>query len=158
MEQRRNEKGFALVAALMANLILLAVGIVALNLSTGDIRTSMRSLGDKKAVNAAETAVHRLAMDFIDDSPTGISNLQGKIYNDFSADAGTKATVGTIVKNPKGVTAPSLPGYQTGGNVTWSQEVYEATVRGENTVHKTSVTVVAGFGHGPTPGSGTTQY
>ena len=35
MKRNREQKGFALVAALMANLILLAVGIVALNLSPG---------------------------------------------------------------------------------------------------------------------------
>ena len=157
MGRGRDEKGFALIAALMANLILLAVGFIAINLTTQDIRISMRAVGDKKAVNAAETAVHMLAMDFISDSPASIALLQGKIYNSFSSDAGTKATVGTIVKNPRNVTAPALPGYQSGGNVTWSQEVFEATVTGENTVHKSSVTIVAGFGHGPTPGSGT-QY
>ena len=83
MGRDRNEKGFALVAALMANLILLAVGFIAINLSTQDIRISMRAVGDKKAVNAAETAVHMLAMDFISDSPASIALLQGKIYNSF---------------------------------------------------------------------------
>jgi len=57
-------KGFALIAALLANLILLAVGILAVNLSSGDIRVSMRTVGDKKALNAAETGVHELSRLF----------------------------------------------------------------------------------------------
>ena len=64
MRRRRDERGFALIAALLANLILLAVGIVALNLSTGDIRISMRVVGDKKAVNAAEAGLHWLTVNF----------------------------------------------------------------------------------------------
>ena len=64
MRRRRDEKGFALIAALLANLILLAVGIVALNLSTGDLRISMRAVGDKKAVNAAEAGLHWLTVNF----------------------------------------------------------------------------------------------
>jgi hypothetical protein len=39
-----NSKGFALVAALLGNLILLAVGILAINLSTGDLRGSMHAV------------------------------------------------------------------------------------------------------------------
>jgi hypothetical protein len=120
MGRGRDEKGFALVAALMANLILLAVGFIAINLSTQDIRISMRAVGDKKAVNAAETAVHMLAMDFISDSQASIDLLKQKVYSDFSADVGTKAKVVDIVKNPRNVTAPALPGYQSGGSVTWS--------------------------------------
>jgi len=48
MRRRRDERGFALIAALLANLILLAVGIVALNLSTGDIRISRRSSATRR--------------------------------------------------------------------------------------------------------------
>jgi Tfp pilus assembly protein PilX len=153
MLRRRNEGGFALVAALLANLILLAVGIIALNLSSQDIRVSVRTMADKKAVTAAETGVHRLALDFI--SEANIPALTGKVYNDFSSDSGTKATVVSIVKNPNSVTAPSMPGYQIGGTVSWSQEVYQVEIKGENTRYNSVVNVVAGFGHGPAPGSGT---
>ena len=52
----RNEEGFALIAAILANLILLAVGIIAINISTQDLRISMRVVGDKKAMSAAEAA------------------------------------------------------------------------------------------------------
>ncbi len=50
----RKEEGFALIAAVMANLILLAVGLIAINLSTQDLRMSMKVVGDKKAMSAAE--------------------------------------------------------------------------------------------------------
>ncbi len=151
--RRKKEGGFALVAALLANLILLAIGIIALNISTQDIRVSVKTVADKKAVNAAETAVHRVAMDFV--SEANIPALTGKVYSDFSGDSGTKATVISIAKNPNNVTAPSLPGYQQGVAVSWSQEVFQVEVKGENTRYGSVVNVIAGFGHGPTPGSST---
>jgi hypothetical protein len=156
MIRRSNESGFALVAALLANLILLAVGIIAINISSQDIRVSVRTMADKKAVTAAETGVHRLAMDFINEA--NIPTLTGKVYSDFSSDSGTKATVISIVKNPNNVAAPSLPGYQIGGNVVWSQEVYQVEIKGENTRFNSNVNVIAGFGHGPAPGSGSPGY
>ncbi|MRR39435.1 hypothetical protein EG829_33270, partial [bacterium] len=56
----RNEGGFALIAAVMANLILLSVGVVAINLSKQDLRISMKGVGDKKTMSAAESATHRM--------------------------------------------------------------------------------------------------
>ncbi|HET6488814.1 MAG TPA: hypothetical protein VFG28_03545 [Syntrophales bacterium] len=156
MIRKRKEGGFALVAALLANLILLAVGIIAINISTQDIRVSVRTMADKKAVTAAETGVHRLAMDFI--SEENIPLLSGKVYSDFSNDSGTKATVMSIVKNPNIVIALSLPGYQNGGDAVWSQEVYQVEIKGENTRYNSIVNVVAGFGHGPAPGSVAPDY
>ena len=60
----KNQLGFALIAALLANLILLAVGIIALNLSTQDLRTSSRHVGDKKAHAAVESGIHVLMTNF----------------------------------------------------------------------------------------------
>ena len=99
----------------MANLILLAVGFIAINLSTQDIRISMRAVGDKKAVNAAETAVHMLAVDFISDSHASIDLLQQKIYSDFSADAGTRKVVQHRRKTPETLRLPPCPATSPGG-------------------------------------------
>ena len=42
-----SEKGFALVLALIACLILVALGALVINLSTGDLKTSGQILGEK---------------------------------------------------------------------------------------------------------------
>ena len=50
-----SEKGFALVTAILACVILFALAMLILQLSTGDLRVSAKSVGDKKAMAAAET-------------------------------------------------------------------------------------------------------
>jgi hypothetical protein len=58
-----NEKGFALLAALMACLILIAIGILVINMSTGDLFTSSATVGYKKAILAVESGVPKVIND-----------------------------------------------------------------------------------------------
>lgn len=152
----RHERGFALIAALLANLILLAVGIVAINLSTQDIRISMKALGDKKALNAAEAGIHNLTLIF---DPTRLTNNPAQsistyytVYTGTGSDAGTKYKV-TGVRPSTGLgSAPVLlPGYSAGGAVAWGQQRFDADVQGDNTTYGASVTVQVGLGFGPVP-------
>ena len=149
----RHERGFALIAALLANLILLAVGIVALNISTQDIRVSMKVVGDKKALNAAEAGIHRLTLIF---DPTNLASLSSTSFTQVDtgtgADSGTKYKV-TNVWQPTGLgSAPVLlPGYSAGGAVAWGQQRFNATVQGNNDTYSSSITVQVGLGFGPVP-------
>jgi Tfp pilus assembly protein PilX len=147
MKHTRDERGFALIAALMANLILLAVGIVALNLSTGDIRISMRSVGDKKAVNAAEAGLHWLTVNF------DAANLAAVTVTNQQVDAGgdpnTRYTIQDIDEPSTGPAQIPLPGFSIGGSQTWGQARYDATITGRNTAYNTSMEIRVGLGHGP---------
>lgn len=58
----RNEKGFALIAAIIACIMLLAVGFFVINMSTGDLRSSVITVGNKKALSAVESGIHALVM------------------------------------------------------------------------------------------------
>jgi hypothetical protein len=147
MRRRRDERGFALIAALLANLILLAVGIVALNLSTGDIRISMRSVGDKKAVNAAEAGLHWLTVNFDAATYGTLVNVDRQI--DTGTDTSTRYRITGIEEPTTGPAQIPLPGFSIGGSQTWGQARYDAHIRGENTAYNTSVTIDVGLGHGP---------
>ena len=147
MERRRNERGFALIAALLANLILLAVGIIALNLSTGDIRISMRSVGDKKAVNAAEAGLHWLTVNFDAATYTSLVNTTSTVT--AGVDNSTRYTINSIAEPTTGPAQIPLPGFSIGGSQTWGQARYDARITGENTAFNTSVTIDVGLGHGP---------
>ncbi len=148
MRRRRDEKGFALIAALLANLILLAVGIVALNLSTGDLRISMRSVGDKKAVNAAEAGLHWLTVNFDAATYTTlISSTPRTVEN--NADVNTRYKIDNIAEPTTGPAQIPLPGFSIGGSQTWGQARYDARITGENPTYNTSVTIDVGLGHGP---------
>ena len=121
VEQRRDHRGFALLAALMANLILLAVGLIALNLSTQDIRVSMISVGDKKAVNAAEAGLHWLTVSF---SPANIETLiTTENQVDPTADPNSRYRVDNIWDATTGPAQVMLPGSAKSG-------AWPATMRG----------------------------
>ena len=147
MRRRRDERGFALIAALMANLILLAVGIVALNLSTGDIRISMRSVGDKKAVNAAEAGLHWLTVNFDAANLAGVAVTNQQV--DSGGDPNTRYTIAQPTEPTTGPAQIPLPGFSIGGSQTWGQARYDARITGENPAYNTSVTIDVGLGHGP---------
>jgi Tfp pilus assembly protein PilX len=147
MKHDRDERGFALIAALLANLILLAVGIVALNLSTQDIRISMRAVGDKKAVNAAEAGLHWLTVNFDAATYGTLVNVDRQI--DTNTDTNTRYRITSIAEPTTGPAQIPLPGFSIGGSQTWGQARYDAQIRGENTAYNTTVTIDVGLGHGP---------
>jgi Tfp pilus assembly protein PilX len=145
MKQRREDRGFALVAALMANLILLAVGIIALNLSTGDLRISMRAVGDKKAVNAAEAGLHWLTVNF---SPANIPTLKTTDNQvDAAADPNSRYRIDDIKDATTGPAQITLPGFSQ----VWGLARYDAQITGRNAVYNSSMTIDVGLGHGPVP-------
>jgi len=142
------ENGFALIAALLANLILLAVGILAVNLSSGDIRVSMRTVGDKKALHAAETGVHELTRIF---DPATAGTVFPVNFQALSGgqDATTQYSIAQPTVPPTGSSTLQLNGYAIGGAQMWGQSRYSAAVTGRNTAYNTSVTIDVEIGYGP---------
>jgi hypothetical protein len=151
-----NEKGFALVAAIIASLILLAVGILVINMSTGDLRSSAITVGDKKALAATESGIHRLVQDFSPDSTTWTT------ANNYTTNCAASSPTyiwrsiasGTDVNTQFAICAPTLssqppvnlPGYALGE---WAMMRYDGRVAGKNTSYNTSTTVDIGIGYGP---------
>jgi Tfp pilus assembly protein PilX len=154
-----NEKGFALVAAIIASLILLAVGILVINMSTGDLRSSAVTVGNKKSLAAAESGIHRLMQDFNPDPATWTA------ANNYTTDC-TTATIPTYIwqainsgtdgNTQFAICAPSassqpplsLPGYALED---WGMMRYNATVVGQNTSYNSLTKVDVGVGYGPVP-------
>jgi hypothetical protein len=151
-----NEKGFALVAAIIASLILLAVGILVINMSTGDLRSSAITVGDKKALAATESGIHRLVQDFSPDSTTWTTAnnyttncaASSPTYIWRSIASGTDANTQFAICAPTLSSQPpvNLPGYALGE---WAMMRYDGRVAGKNTSYSTSTTVDIGIGYGP---------
>ena len=59
-----DRKGFALITAILAIMILMALGFLAISVTTGDLKITSRVVGEKKALSAAETGIHRLMQNF----------------------------------------------------------------------------------------------
>jgi hypothetical protein len=150
----KREEGFALVAAILACLILLAVGLVAYFMTTQDSRTSLRTMGDKKAMMATESGIHRIITYF------DASNVSPQIFDaaqtswpvclqvNAAADPSSQYCFGQPVRPPSGDIVP-LSGYAIAGGQMWGQIRYSATVTGQNTNYGGQAQVQVGFGYGP---------
>jgi len=150
MRRRRDERGFALVAALLANLILLAVGIIALNLSTQDLRISMKVFGEKKAMSAAEAATHWLMINFDPANPAAVAR-ENRPLTELAAglDPRGRVTIRQPVPSAVGPVQISGPTGYDMGSTQWVLLRYDTTVTGRNEDHRTSVAIDVVVGYGP---------
>ncbi|MDD5533368.1 MAG: hypothetical protein PHC52_11265 [Syntrophales bacterium] len=144
--QVREQDGFALVAAMIASLVLLAFGIMAVLISTRDIRVSSRLVFEKKAFSAAETGIHAMIGGFNPDNPaaSAASDVQAD-----PADASVRYTVGTPTRPTTGPDIVPMAGYAIGGGQQWGQSRYVAEVAGTHTDTNSRVDLRIGIGYGP---------
>ena len=147
MKQIPSEKGFAIVAALLAMMVLTAVGLLAFTLSTQDIRVSSRLIGEKKAFSAVEAGIHRFTINF--DPAVLAASLVNNAQVDPANDANSLYSIGTPTRPLNGPGILPLVGYAIGGGQQWGQERFNDTVTGTNTRYNSMVQVNVGAGFGP---------
>ena len=139
-----SEKGFALIAAILMSLILLAVGMLVISLSTGDLRSSVRVVCDKRALSATETGIQRLMKSFDatrpDLSDYAVTNIQAD-----PADPTQRFTTSTPVKTKKN--NQTMPGFPI--DERWVRVQYDVTITGTNTACNSTAVVTAGLVYGP---------
>jgi len=129
----------------MATAILLAVGVLAIHLSTRDIRASFAVVGDKKALAAAEAGIHQLAINF----DPGTLASQSRPPTAYGVDPATRYTISQPTQPTTGPAVIPMSGYSIGGGQQWGQERFLANVRGENTAYNSQVSINVGLGFGP---------
>jgi hypothetical protein len=156
----KSRAGFALVTAILAIMILMALGYLALTVSTGDLRISGRMVGEKKALSAAETGVHRLAkgFDIGDLTAIWVEGVRQPLGVERQSDSATDPASRYTISNPLVALASPprpLPGFSTD----WGQKPYRGRVSGKNTAYDSNsdVEVDVGMGFGPVV-AGTTTY
>ena len=141
-----SQNGFALVAAILALMILLAVGVLVFTVTNQDIRISSRILGEKKAFMSAEAGIHNLMQDFDPDNTTA------SLKNDYLVDPNdttSKFSVENLrLADDGGPPAVRLPGYSIAGE-DYGLLRYLAEITGKNTAHNSEVKINVGVGYGP---------
>ena len=153
VSKKNSEAGFALIAAIMACLILLALGMLVISLSTQDIRVSMKIVGEKRALAAADTGIHSLSQPvaaggFDPQNPIGApwtTNRADGVSSYRINYPATRPTVGPLLIRIWGYSDP------------WRQSRYNIDVVGINTEYNTQVTIGVGVGYGPVEGGTTMQ-
>jgi len=130
-----NKEGFAMIAALLAILILTAVGVLVFTVTTRDIRVSARVTGEKKAFAAAEAGIHQLIQNF------AVGGSASNVQVDPATDPDTRYSY-TIGASSSGCTPPPA-GFDI---EKWSEDMYAASVTGTNTRYGSTVQVDVGIG------------
>jgi hypothetical protein len=152
-----NQRGFALVTAILAIMILMALGYLVISVSTGDLKISSRIAGEKKTLTAAETGVHRLTRGFIGNPVTlssilddgGVTQLLGVERQADPADPASRYTISTLAPSTVGPPTRDLPGFSD-----WKQKSYSGRVTGRNTAFGSNVQIDVGIGYAA-PSKGT---
>ena len=111
-----NEKGFALLAAIIASMILLAVAMLVMNMSAGDLISSSMTVGNKKAFAAAESGINYLVQNFSPDSTTWTANYYttncsatNPYYNWPTIPGGTDNNTEFVICSPLVSSMATLP-------------------------------------------------
>jgi Tfp pilus assembly protein PilX len=147
IKKNHNEKGIALVTAILACVILFALAMLVIHLSTGDLRVSAKMSGEKKAAIAAEAGIHSLIQNL--DPENLASASRSRVPIDSATDPNSVYSVSTPSTPTVGPTFVPMTGYSIGGGQSWGYRVYEATVTGEHLSYNTRVDIDIGVGHGP---------
>lgn len=140
--------------------MLFALAMLVIHLSTQDLRSSAKNVGDKKASSGAETGIHRMVQNFdpqnlpasaVTSTTANAVQINGVWYLqvDSANDPNSVYTIGTPTRPTSGPTFLPMTGYSIGGGQSWGQARYVVDVTGRNTAYDTSVTIGTGVGYGP---------
>ncbi len=145
----KSQKGFILLVAVIACAILAALGVLVISLSTGDLRTSVSTVGEKKALGAVESGYHIMTQTF---DPLATSFGIGLILNnwtyvDAANDPGSKYKITNVALSTFAPLPP--PGYSMESSQGWGMARYDVTVMGENSTYSTNAQIDVGVGYGP---------
>jgi Tfp pilus assembly protein PilX len=133
-----SQQGFVLIIALMAILILIAIGYFALTIISGDLMISSRLVGERKAFSAAESGAHAIlasSMDIPTLLTTTITSTQIDSTNDPSISYSVSTTSNTYKQ------APVSPGTCTN----CSSFIYNTNITGTDSNYGSSVTISIGL-------------
>ncbi len=134
-----DEKGFAFVAALLATLIMVSLGILIFALTTRDIRTSIKSTGEKVAESAVESGIYRLILD--------ANALNGNIST--YTNASTTGTTTYSIGDPPAAALATKPTVRIVGassleSGSYTNNIYNKRISGSDSRYGSQVSVDVG--------------
>jgi hypothetical protein len=142
---QKSEGGFVLVAALMAVMILMALGFFILTTTSQDLRMSSRLVGERKAFSAVECGLHTLCLTF-DPAMAALNNQACDAAN----DPNNRFDIAAPERNEVLPDIPAIGSDITGGK-RWVSQVFDTTITGRDQNYNSSVPVAVGVTFGPVP-------
>jgi Tfp pilus assembly protein PilX len=144
-----SEQGFVLIVAIMAIVILTAIGFFALTMISGDLMISSRLTGDRKAFSAAESGVHAIYASSL--SPTDLVNAYSSSTPSscFQVDSTNDPSTCYTVQNAKNTYVQASVG--GGGQATnYKAFIYNTDITGKDSNYGSSATISIGISPPPT--------
>lgn len=145
--RQKSEKGFILIAAIMAVMIMLAVSFFILTTATQDIRISARMVGERKAISAAESGAEAVYA-----SSTPLSAMVSNTTPTLVDSTNDPSTSYTYI-----VTQLTSQATSSGNDATTGSFVYNIDVTGTDSNYGSSEIISIGLTP-PSSGSMTTNY
>lgn len=142
---RKSEEGFVLIAAILATMIMIALGLYALTTTTQDIRISSRLVAERKAFSAAECGLHTLCLTF-DPAMAALNNQACDAAN----DPNNRFDIAAPARNAALPDIPAIGSDITGGK-RWVSQIFDTTITGRDQSYNSSVPVAVGVTFGPVP-------
>jgi len=146
MKGIRSQKGFALLTAILACMILMALAILVMNMSTNDLRVSGRNVGEKIALHAAETGTQVMLRDF-----DYLTRETAALPADTQVDPSDDTAIFTITHPDLPVSQYNMSGFSLAGGQKMVRNVYPLESEGRSTTHDTRVVLEFGIANGPNP-------
>jgi Tfp pilus assembly protein PilX len=142
-DTRKSETGFVLIVALMATLIMIAVGFFALTVTTQDVRIAGRVIGERRALSAAESGVHAVLMQLNPATPVSYT-----AQIDPAGDPGISYTTSVPQRN-NAMPTISMPGFDLSRAYVGS--VFDTVVTGLDNNYGTTARIAIGSAYAPNP-------
>ncbi len=147
MKNLNSQRGFILLVTIMACAILAALGILVFSLSTGDLRASVSTLGEKRALVALDSGWHATTQNFDPLVANYGINLNAWVNIDTANDPGSRYKITACLA---GSQSPlPLPGYSMEESQGWRMQRFDMTIVGENTRYRTNLEMDVGVAYGP---------
>ncbi|OPZ95383.1 MAG: hypothetical protein BWY71_02254 [Planctomycetes bacterium ADurb.Bin412] len=141
----KSDKGFILIAAILAIMIMIAVGLYALTSTTQDMKISARLVAERKAFSAAECGLHTMCLTF-DPAMASLTNQSCDAANDPSS----RFDIAAPVRNSVLPSIVAIGADITGGK-RWVSQIYDTTITGRDQSYNSAVPVSVGIKFGPVP-------
>jgi hypothetical protein len=139
-----SQDGFALLAAIMAVMIMIAVGFFALTVTSQDIRISSRLIGERKAFSAAEAGVNEVSRTL---NPQSLAAISGKKI-DATRDPSAEFDASIPIRDTAHPTL-IIPGSDL--SKAYAGAIFRTTVTGRDTTYNTESTIDVGVAYAPSP-------
>jgi len=154
-----DDRGFAFIAALLAMLIMVSLGVLIFTLTTRDVRVTVKLMGEKKAFSGAEHGIHWLLQQYVPGTvlanpAVACPGNAGYFQVSSAADPTTCFSFAQPVQPTSGGSSMiPLSGYSNTGASTFGLAPAASGVTGFNTAYMSKLSIDVGLGYGPVGGA-----